>query len=504
MTNVKYFMPFFMAAVFTSFCVYGQIGQETIFNRQLNTRDDQAVREFVTSKENIDVKEKSRNLEISGDVRFEWRSIHEKGIVLYTRDSSGSFVPSYYTLDATRGYNSFINDYPEIYRSLRGGDRVDRNGLPISTNDFDVEFNFKVKYTFKDAWASAHLQYDNPAGIRGRNDCLQTYAIFNEDGSEVVELVPRNTRYAIKGSGEGVFFTLKRAFIGYNILADGKHRLDIEIGRHKLDDVFDSEIEFTSRLDGILLKYASSIGEVADFYWNAAAFVIDERVNHFGYVTELGLIDVYDTGLDIKYSFIDWKKRGKNRCFIRNPIGTNFQNSQISLDYTFSPKIGCIEDIPVELYAGFLINHAAKKTFFTKNRRKNLAWYAGIYIGNVDKKGDWSVDIEYIGVQAQAVPEYDVGSIGRGNILDENLVDIVAESFPDFSSDGSSIPASYIVDYFPRRGNTNFTGWRFEFLYAITDNFSINTIYEFSNAEDKRIGGPHRYSDFEIEAVYAF
>lgn len=498
MNFVKYLIPLLAVAVCTATGIYAQVvGQETAFDRQLNTRDDQALREFVQSKENIDIKEKSNNLEISGDVRFEWRSIREKGISLYTNPYSDSRVSE--NADASSSHHFHQN-----YRALRGGDHVDSRGIPLSTNDFDVEFNLKVKYSYKRAWAAAHLQFDNPAGIRARNDCFGNFAVFNREGSDVEEIVPRDSRFGIKGSGEGMFITLKRAYIGYNILADGKYRLDVELGRRKLDDIFDSEIEFTSRFDGILLKFATSIEEITDLYWNTGVFVIDERVNHFGYVTEIGLLDIYDTGLDLKYSFIDWEKRGHNRCFIYNPIGTRFQNSQVSLSYTFSPTIGCYENFPIELYGGYLVNHAAKKSVFTNRKRKNLGWYAGIYIGNVDKAGDWSIDIEYAGVQAQAVPEYDVGSIGRGNILDENLLDIVDESFPYASSYASSFPSSHIVGYFPRRGNTNFTGWRFEFLYAITDNFSIDTIYEFSKEEDKRIGGPHHYCDFEIEAVYAF
>ncbi len=487
------FLVVFLVGVIPS--IHAQVGQETGFNRVLNTRDDQAVREFVQSKENIDVKEKSRNLEISGDVRFEWRSIQEKSVVLFTDCSSGGGnLP-----------DDCSSDFHQNYRALRGGEHIDMRGLPISTNDFDVEFNLKVKYSFKRAWAVAHLQFDNPAGIRGRNDCEGTFTVFNREGSSVEEYIPRDSRRALKGSGEGMFITLKRAYMGYNVLGDGKQRIDIELGRRKLDDVFDSEIQFTNRFDGILFKYATSVEKIADFYWNTAAFVIDERVNHFGYVTELGLLDLYKTGFDVKYSFINWKKNGKNRCFIRNPLGTDFMNSQITLAYTFSPTINGKNDIPVEFYGGFLVNHAAKKTRFTKGMRKNLGWYGGVYIGNVDKEGDWSIDIEYVGVQAQAVPENDVGSIGRGNIYDENLLDILRGSCYGHSSRSLySCPSSYEIGYLPRRGNTNFVGWKFEFLYALTDNLSIDVAYEFSVEEDARIGGPHRYRDFEIEAIYAF
>lgn len=493
MKLLKYLVPFFIIG-FAAVKIQAQIvGQETGFGRELNTRDDQPLREFVESKENIDVKDKSKNLEISGDVRFEWRTIQEKGIVLVAeRDSNG------YEIDNPSSFN-------KQFRYLRGGEHVDINGIPISVNDFDVEFNLKIKYVYKDAWAKAHLQFDNPAGIRARSACTTLYPVFNKHGDKVVIKVPANARWSLKGSGEPNLFQLKRAYIGYNVYADGKHRFDIEIGRQKLDDIFDSEIEFTSRFDGVLLRFASAVEEVFDWYLLAGAFVIDERVNHFGFAGEIGLLDIYETGIDIRYNLIDWKKRGQNRCFILNPLGAEFLNSQVTFTYTFAREFFC-KEIPIEFYSGFLINHAAKRTRFTRGKKKNLGWYAGVYLGNVDKKGDWSLDIEYIGVQAQAVPEYDVGSIGRGNILDENLLDIVNNN--DFSFSSSSDLSDYssyeFVGYFPRRGNTNFVGWRTEFLYAITDNFSLDIIFEFSHEEDKRIGGRHHYRDFEIEAIYAF
>lgn len=485
MKLAKYLIPFLVVTGFSITNAYAQgreAGQENAFNRELNSRDDQPLREFVESKENIDVKEKASNLEISGDVRFEWRTIQEKGVALEKDEYS-----------PTPEDKKFSKDY----RGLRGGHHVDAKGVPISHNDFDVEFNLKFKYNFKNAWAMAHLQFDNPAGIRGRNDCFGTAPVFNSDGSKVEETVPRDQRRALKGSGDGMFINLKRAYIGYNIWADGKHRLDIELGRRKLDDVFDSEIQFTSRFDGVLLKYASAIGKVMDWYIDAGAFVIDERVDHFGYVAEIGLLNICDSGLDLRYNFIDWIKRGFNRCFDYNPVGSKFQNSEITITYTIKPLLFC-KKTSVEFYGGFLVNHAAKANVFTRWKKKNLGWYAGIYIGKVHKKGDWSFDIEYVGVQAQAVPENDVGSIGRGNILDDNLTDIINPKKQESSS------SSDIGGYYPRRGNTNFTGWRFEALYAFTDNLSLDIIYEISREEDRRIGGRHHYQDFELEAVYAF
>src|SRR5215207_3660161 len=90
MKLLKYLVPFLIVG-FSAARIYAQsAGQETAFSRELNTRDDQPLREFVESKENIDVKDKAKNLEISGDVRFEWRRIQEKGIVLFLNSSDYS------------------------------------------------------------------------------------------------------------------------------------------------------------------------------------------------------------------------------------------------------------------------------------------------------------------------------------------------------------------------------------------------------------------------------
>lgn len=562
MKCAKYLLLVLIAIASPAFAQRGErAGQETGFERQLNEVDDQPLREFVQSKENIDVREKASNLEISGDVRFEWRHLFENGFVIYEDPQGSVFVRKYKDITDTNGGFEMVEEtlpskFKQKYKALRGHDVIDYRDLPVSHNDWDVEFNLKLKYTFEKAWAMAHLQFDNSAGIRGHNDCENGILIFgpecgssssgsgfsSESASSFIEfdeapdvLVVRNMSESCKGSGEGNNVNLKRAYMGYNIYADGVHRLDIEIGRRKLDDIFDSEIEFSSRFDGVLLKYATAVEEFADFYWTVGGFIIDERVNHVGFATELGLLDIYDTGLDLKYSYIDWTKRGQNRCFVRDALGTEFRNSQISFAYHFIPFQICKKDIPTEFYGGFLINHAAKKNIFTHNKKKNLGWYTGLYVGEVDSKGDWAFDIEYIYVQAQAVSDCDVSSIGRGNILDEHLTDVVYDpagkivgdtvviidedgrvvdifegsisslsSASSFSSSSLSCGENIYSAFLPRRGNANFRGWRFEFLYAITDNFSLDLTYEHSDAEDHHIGGWHPYSNYEIEAIYAF
>ncbi len=370
---------------------------------------------------------KKSELSISGDVRFEWQHITE-----------------------TR------NDI-----RLRGPDAFTPTKLPISRNDFDVEFNLKFDYEYKRAWAAAHLQFDNGAGV-GEND--HSCAIDPE---------------GCFASGDKNRLNLKRAYMGYNVWECGDSRFDIEIGRRKFFDLFDSVIQFDSRFDGIALEWTANKLGYGDFYWYLGGFLVDERVNHFGYVTELGLLNIYDTGCYVKYSFIDWVRTGENRCFKNNPRGWQFRNSQVTIGRFIKPVIFGKERV-TELYGAFLINHDARKRKATNFQKKNIGWYVGVIIGKLSKEGDWSFEVDYEVVQAQAVSDCDVAGIGRGNIWNESFTEPV------------------------RRGNANYKGINFEYLYMITDNLMIDSQIKFTTAEDAKIGGSHRYTNFEVEAIYAF
>jgi hypothetical protein len=195
-------------------------------------------------------------------------------------------------------------------------------------------------------------------------------------------------------------------------------------------------------------------------------------------------------GVDLKYSFIDWKRRGKNRAFKHNPRGAQFQNSQFTLAYHVQEE-WCYGE-PLKLYGAFLVNHAAKKHHFEEGKsitqKKNLAFYVGFLYGEVCHAGDWSLDVTYEWVQAQAIPDPDNAGIGRGNVLGET-----------FTQQGTGTGSAAYA-----RGNANYKGWRFEGLYAVTDNLSLDALFQFSRAESKRYGGYLNYNKFKLQAIYAF
>lgn len=414
----------------------------TDFADELDERDFEAVTEYINSKRTIELEEKACNLAISGDIRAEW-----------------SFITEKINGEAIRGHRAKACD-----------------GLPITHNDFDIDLNLYFDYKCERAWGVAHIEFDNPAGVNeSKKHCGATPAKY-DPCSDIDSRAPF-------GSGRCDSLCVRKAYMGYNICADGCSRFDVEIGRRRLYDVFDSRIQFLARFDGIVTRYATQ-WEASDIYWNLGGFVVDERVNHFAWVTEVGFLNICDSGLDFKYSYIDWFKNGINRCIVRESPGWRFQNSQWTGAYRFDPDFMCI---PAKIYGAFLWNHAAKRQTYTTNRLKNLAWYLGVIFGEVAVEGDWSLDITYQYVQAQAVADADVSGIGRGNLRGETLT----------MGGPNGIPAN-------ARGNANYKGFRIEGLYALTDNLSIDAQFQYSKPEDKNIGGRVNYSKFKIEAIYAF
>lgn len=416
------------------------------FDEELNERDFDALRDYLRSKRVVDIEESTSTLTISGDVRTEYRHLNET-----------------------------CNGFP-----VRGHGVVIR-GRPVSRNDFDVEFNLRFDYICEKTWASAHVRYDNSMGV---DDNGHSCALNNNPTDDGRNCILRSSRCTgdpegYHGSGACDDLCLKKAYMGYELYSCDHSRLFFELGRRgNLYNVFDSNIQFLSRFDGLLVKYERSWECVADFYIQGATFVVDERVNHFAWVTEIGFLNICDSGFDFKYSLIDWEKHGLNRCEKRNPLGFRFVNSQFTVAYNLNPEwIG----VPTKIYGAILVNHAAQKKIDNVHRKhRNLGWYAGVLFGKVRKEGDWALEIQYQYVQAFAMPDNDMGGIGRGNILDDSITTC------------------------SHRGNTNFEGWKCQGLYAFTDNLTLDSIIEWSRQIEKSVGGRHTYGKVELEAIYAF
>ncbi|CCB87700.1 putative uncharacterized protein [Parachlamydia acanthamoebae UV-7] len=472
----RYLLPLLVALGFTSSAIYAdsandRFGDEARFNEELNERDWDALLDYINTKRTINVAEKATNLTISGDVRTEWRHIQEKRLGQNLR-GHGRKLPGDCKRDCNDEFNVICHDEDDCHCE------------PISRDDYDIEANLFVEYSCDNTWGVIQLQFDNAAGIDGTSRKCPA------------------AREGLHGSGFGDSINLKRAYLGYNLYCCEGTRFDIEIGRRPLYTIFDSNVQFLNRFDGILVKYDSNCEYFADWYLHMGAFIVDEKVNHSAFVSELGLLDVCDSGFDFKYSFITWKKHwwnngGRNRCDVTDARGSRFCVSQFTTYYHLEPEMLCA---PAQFYGAVLWNTAARKKspIFTgvqgcesgsgsdssersggHHKRENFAWYAGFTLGDVICEGDWSVDVQYQYVEARAVPDEDVSGIGRGNVLNES-VNVAG------------------------RGNTNFKGWRLQGLYAVTDNLSLDARVQWSTQIKKRIGGKHSYSEYRLQAIYAF
>lgn len=291
-----------------------------------------------------------------------------------------------------------------------------------------------------------------------------------------------------------------RAFLGYDIYCKGDLDFYIEAGRSRLDYIFDSKVEFSSLFDGIHIYFTDTYKGIGQFLVHGGPYVIDSFTNDFAWAIEAGLLRVANTGFSVKYSFVHWPKRGTTQYYGNLPndsikiVPDNQKNnpryrflvSQVLLGYECKPSF--LWKKTLNLYAAALINHDARPVFSTGFRKLNNAWYAGVTLGRLCKACDWSIDFNYQSVQAQAVPEFDLGGVGRGNAANTLLSDaIIVGLDPQFA-----------------QGFTNYRGFQITGLFALTESLSLKTCFVRTKPCNKSVGGDFRYQSFELGAVYAF
>lgn len=318
---------------------------------------------------------------------------------------------------------------------------------------FDVEVNLLFDYRRDRTWGAVKIEFDNDMGT---------------------------------SSGTVKNIRLEKAYFGGRAVDGDTLTFDIELGRRNLINVFESKLEYGSLFDGLLFKFSKAFESIANFYVSTGVFIIDERLDHFGYVGEFGMLQIANTGLLSKLSVVDWKKNKPNTP---QKLRYNFIVTQWLLAYQFVPQsLGKL----FKFYAAGLINTAADKLAVTNNQKANLGWYAGMSVGLVRKKYDWALDANFQWLQAQAVPDFDVSGIKRGNAQKVGLYTT--------NINGSGNPTTRQTAV----GAGNFYGFEIQLLYAITDNLTLDQNFKFSNTLDQAIGPNLKYRQYEAEFIYAF
>ena len=228
-------------------------------------------------------------------------------------------------------------------QNQRGSDPFSK----LPARGFDVEFNLMLDYRTERTWASVKLEFNDDAGVF---------------------------------SGTLNKIALERAYWGVRALEGDVYTFDIEVGRRSMSSIFDSKVQFRSFFDGIIFRYDHAFENVGDFYIHAGPYIINDWKDHFGYIGEIGLLNIANTGIYTKLALIDWDTKDYSKSFVNNRF--RFFISQMILGYRF--KIESIRKIGL-LYSGFLWNWAAKRVEVSDNQRANWALYFGMSLGQAFK-----------------------------------------------------------------------------------------------------------------------
>lgn len=339
-------------------------------------------------------------------------------------------------------------------KKQRGSGAREFDDRRFPTNTFDVEVNLMLDYRTDNSWTAIKLEFDNDAGI--------------ESG----------TLNKIK---------LEKAYWGVRVVAGDTYNFATELGRRRMSTILDSKLEFNSFFDGAWFRYDQSYDPFGDFYIHFGAYVINENKNQYGYLGEIGILNVGGTGFYTKYSLIDWDT--KHLASKLRRMRYDFIVSQLLFGYKYLPAR--LQKI-VQFYIAGLWNAKAHKLPISHHKRANWGAYAGVSIGELKKKGDWAFDINYQVLAAQCVPDFDVSGIGLGNTSNSGY-------YTKFVTGGGGGNKRKKAG-----GNVNYRGFQMTLDYLLTSQLNFQQSWQQSITLDDAVGPFRRYKQYEIEFIYGF
>lgn len=340
-----------------------------------------------------------------------------------------------------------------------------------SNNLYNIDFRLYFDYKADKTWASVKLDFDEAAGLF---------------------------------AGQANNLALVRANMGYHLFDDGNARLDVLVGRQRAYELYDSQIQFNSTLDGFTGMFGLGIDGVADVTVRGGGYVFNAILNQPVWIVQAGIYDILDTGFYTEYSFVNWAKNlngiqitnnnmaAPNNVFIAGSEVWAFRNNQFILGYVFNPEIFGRD---VRLFGGILWNALARARSMMRlsgdrvDSRQGLAGWLSLQVGSVQKAGDWAFQAQWQVLQPYSVPDWDVAGMGRGNGSDSALF-----GFNQFSK----------TTNFPGNGNANYNGWELDLLYSVTNEIVLEARLQRALPINSSIGGKSNYTNFELAAIYGF
>ncbi|MCI5051647.1 MAG: hypothetical protein MRY21_00750 [Simkaniaceae bacterium] len=230
------------------------------------------------------------------------------------------------------------------------------------------------------------------------------------------------------------------------------------VSKKPFGSAFDSKLEFNSPMNGILLKVNYKFDQGGEPYFHSGAFLTKEKGYRCGYIAEVGMKNIANTGAFVKYSLVDWQR-----------VLAPYINSQMVVGY----------DIPrknVSLYVAGLQNLASEQS------DQNYAVYIGTSLGKAKKQGDLSVDVNYQAVGSKAIPSFDARGmhVARGRVK------------------------KLLKDRSKLLGKANFKGYQVKSLYLITDKVKLQNTLEWAVDLHPQKVQKIAFNQYELELVIPF
>lgn len=199
-------------------------------------------------------------------------------------------------------------------------------------------------------------------------------------------------------NGRQSIICLDKAFLGHTFLRGEKSSIGLELGRNKMDSMFDSKLQFNSYFNGFHFIYSYSQPELFEMTLHGGPHIIHSDKNHYGWIGEVIFNKIAQSPFTVKYSFTDWNPQKLESVYysIDDPIYT-FNTSQLTVSYDMGPAI---------IYAAYLLNHREKD--------HNEGYYFGCTMGKIQRKGDISVDVNFQSCDWLAVCPMDVKGFKKG------------------------------------------------------------------------------------------
>jgi hypothetical protein len=175
---------------------------------------------------------------------------------------------------------------------------------------------------------------------------------------------------------------LDKAIIGYQVFSNENSNVNIEVGKNRLEHMFDSKMQFDSHFTGARIVYSNMSNRGHQFILHGGPCVLDMAEQDFGFVVEASATPNIQFPITCKYSITYW-----------------------SDDFIISQFTGSYKILDGFAYGAFLINHITDTP---------VGFYFGYTYGQIEKAKDYMVDANLQYSKRGLLPYWDAKGVSRG------------------------------------------------------------------------------------------